>query len=463
MNRTTAILLVAGVLALSAALLTGIPATDTTAGPRPGPGPDRVDDGKLGISAQLSHRAVRRGGAGTVFLDIDLRALDNASKDKKGPPINMALVVDRSGSMAGPKLENARAAARRLVDGLREGDRLAIVTYGSDVTVLVPSTVINETTRASLRRAIDHIEDRGGTYLSGGFERGRDLVLANEISGMVSRMILISDGQANEGITSPFQLASLARSARDRGVHVTTMGVGLDFNEDVMTAMAEHGGGHYYFIEDATSMAAIFSRELSTLTAAVASRAQVTITLAQGVQLEELYGYAFKQTGDKVVVELPDVYAGQRRKIMARLSVPAGTAGQRDVASVQLAYVDAGSGRAAAVTTTARVTVTDDEREVRAGRVDEVLARAEEATISRSLKDAMDDYASGDVRSATVKLEAQIAETARKNADLGDDRLNGILGRLKQQLSEAKTAAPSSTRGRSLVKGAKYDAYKMGK
>ena len=136
--------------------------------------------------------------------------------------------------------------------GRRDGDRVAIVSYASDVRVDVPSTVINRRSRERIQDTIRRISDSGSTNLSGGLVAGHDQVRDHLNSDGVNRVILISDGQANRGITSVPALNRIAREAQQAGIVTTTLGLGSDYNEDLMTAVANHGGGNYYFVERST-------------------------------------------------------------------------------------------------------------------------------------------------------------------------------------------------------------------
>ena len=460
MKRTTGIIIFAGLLTLVAVLLAkGI--EDQTI-PQPPPLPPTVKaitSGAVTLSAALSGTHLLQRGTGEVFLDISLRA--GKAKKSKRVPLNVGLVIDRSGSMAGPKLSHAKEAARKLIASLRNGDRLAIVTYGSDVT-LVPSRIISPSARAQLTAVINGIVDGGGTYLSGGFERARDEVLRVGSEGYLNRVILISDGQANEGIIDTGKLSTMALAALNRAVHLTTMGVGLSFNETLMTAMAEHGGGHYYFIEDSSSMAGIFGKELKTLMNTVARQPTVTMTLQPGVELIEVFGYAYEQSGRQVTIKLPDIYGGQQRKIMAKLRVPADKLGELSVARVKLSFLDVNTDRKLDSTTTARVSISNDDAEVTGGQNKDVLVKAEQVIISKNLNEAMTAYGTGDVSTAKAKLRSQISRVMRANADLKNPYLDRMVGKMKRKL-RATEAAPSSAKGRALIKGTKFDAYQMSK
>ena len=464
MNRTSAILIVAAILTLMAIVLPRTvkqgPGNRNPPPVEPAPPVDPGANDGISLRASPSQSHVLQGGGGGVFLDITMSA--PRAKQVSRLPLNIGLVIDRSGSMAGRKLQNAREAATRLVSRLRDGDRVAIVTYGSDVTVLVHSTKVTGESRERVLSAIATIVDRGGTFLSGGLERGRDEVLKESRKGMVNRVILISDGQANEGITSPRELSTLASATQARGVNVTTMGVGLDFNEEVMTAMAEHGGGHYYFIENASAMARFFTRELETMSAVVAQAPTLEILLEPGVDLLEIYGYTHERAGDRVLVKLPDLFSGQKRKVMCRVRVPDGREGKVSVGTLALTYTDASSGRERTLSSAAHLTVTPDRRLVERGMDDGVVAKAEQVQAAQAMSSAMKAYAAGDVSRSRGLLRQQIKKARSANRKLKDATLSRVADEMEAQL-QGTAAAPSSSAGRSLVKRSKYRAYKLAK
>lgn len=460
MNRTSAILITAAILTLVAIVLTKTSDNGALQTPPPLRGATATGSGGMVLDTDTSGSHVLLG-SGEVYFDISLKA--PRSTKVKRLPLNIGLVIDRSGSMAGQKLADARQAATQLVSRLQDGDRIAIVTYGSDVTVLVGSTEISAASRPEILRAIASIVDRGGTFLSGGLQEGRDQVLRHDRKGYVNRVILISDGQANEGITSSGQLSTLARETLSRGVNITTMGVGLDFNEEVMTAMAEHGGGHYYFIQSSSAMARFFTEELDTMTAVVAKGATLEIELEPGVELLDLYGYAFNREGNRVVVQLPDLFSGQDRKLIARLRVPASREGKVAVGKVTLAYVDVNSGRRESLTGDAEVVVTADRSLVEKGQDRDVLARAEQVKAAAAMNEAMKAYASGDVARSQALLRQQIRHIRTTNVDLKNKALDDLSSVMDRQLEGTANAAPSSSAGRALIKRSKYRAYKLAK
>lgn len=472
MNKTRTIFLLAGILAVGAmwvasgqASRSG-PAPTAVAAPAPLAVPTstrtQIQKGQVILSTASSNRFIHTGG-GELHVDVSLAGIAPKATLARRQPVNLALVIDRSGSMGGKKIADARAAAQAVVAQLRDGDRLALVIYDDVAEVLRPSTLISEASRADLRRAIATIQDRGATALWAGLDLGRREVLKHAPGGYVSRVVLISDGLANVGISSQAGVSALARQAQSQGVHVTSMGVGADFDSNMMTAIAEHGGGHYYFIDDSAAMATIFSKELQTMLATVAKSAELHLAMAPGVELLEVYGYTFEQRGATAIVKLPDIYGGLDRKVMLRLRVPAGAEGNRQLASVALRFIDAQTGKPAVAETRAVVAQVTDQKKIEGGQDGEVVAKAEQATAAKNLDKAMEAYGNGDVSGAQAVLRAQIAKSAGLNAKLKNKKLAEAIDDMRDKLGKTASAAPASEEGKLLQKAGKFRAYKLAK
>ncbi|MCI0571101.1 MAG: VWA domain-containing protein, partial [Myxococcaceae bacterium] len=202
----------------------------------------------------------------STVLDVLVR-ITPPELERKGErlPLNLALVIDRSGSMAGEKLAFAQQAARHAV-GLLEGrDRLSLVVFDDEVETLVVGGTASE--QKALLAAIEGIDTRGSTALHAGWHQGSRHVAAGRAPGQLDRVILLSDGQANRGETNPDAIAAHVRRMAVEGVSTTTMGEGLDYNEDLLEAMARAGDGDYHFIESPAQLPDIFAAELHGLMA----------------------------------------------------------------------------------------------------------------------------------------------------------------------------------------------------
>ncbi|MBL8956441.1 MAG: VWA domain-containing protein [Myxococcaceae bacterium] len=343
MNRTGIFLAAAAVLALIA-LVVGLPQPrHNVAQPPPdvvkvSPAPAQVSDGSIKMSARLSHPYVGSGRS-DLFVTIDLNGVDVPGATRS--PVNLALVIDRSGSMSGFKLQQAKMAARQLVSQLKGADRLAIVHYGGDVKSM-DGVFCTETNKEKLLRYIDNIWDEGGTNIGAGLTTGRDLLLASMSEFKVNRLVLISDGQPTEGIQDSGGLIEITRGIRGSGISVTSIGVGTDFNEDLMQGIAETGGGAYAFLQDAAQLASIFQKDLNQAATQVAHGVSLTFELPDGMELQEVLGYrlAYKDA-KKATIHLPDFSAGMFERVVARVTVNAPGAGQGfDVTALKLDYMD---------------------------------------------------------------------------------------------------------------------------
>lgn len=297
-----------------------------------------ISKGTLTLKSAVSHGYLAKGNNNDVYSTIDISATKYTGSER--PSLNIALVIDRSGSMAGAKIEHAKNAARRLVNILNPNDRLAIVSYGSDVTIDFASRLVSVDSRSQMLRAIDGISVSGGTNLSGGYERGLSQVIRWKNGRSVNRVILMSDGNANIGTTHIPDLERLARNGLKGGVSMTSVGVGLDYNEDLMTRMSNQGAGNYYFIDNYKTIASVFERELKGLKSTVARNTSVVLTLAPGVKLQNLYGFPYRQNGQQVMLSLAEFYSEQSKNILMKLNVPGDMDAKRPILGARLVYDD---------------------------------------------------------------------------------------------------------------------------
>lgn len=260
------------------------------------------------------------------------------------PPLNLALVLDRSGSMRDEgKMEYVRQAAHMLIERLGSDDILTIVTYNNRVQVPVSSVHVKN--RQRLHRIVDEIYADGRTYLSGGLEEGFKQARRQRRKGLVNRIILLSDGLANVGVTDIGKLRRRASSMYEDGVSVSTFGMGYDFDEDLLASMANGGGGSYYYISRPADIVAALKREFNMVARTAASGVEIIIRPLGGAHFKTVPGHSWKFEGSSAVIRLGDLSAGEARTLMAKLNVPTGRMGNQDIAQVSVRYKDPVSGR----------------------------------------------------------------------------------------------------------------------
>jgi Ca-activated chloride channel family protein len=454
MTRTTVFLTAALCLAL-VAVLTG---TRTMQPVRPGPTTPSADTGSLTLTARLSHPAIAQGSQ-----RVYVTALVHAPQvpGQRRAPVNLALVIDRSGSMSGFKLEQAKRAARELIGQLGPEDRLSLVHYGSEVTTL-PSLLATPENKATLARFVDAIEDGGGTNTSEALTAARQQLLVNRGGGAVDRLVLISDGQPTEGLTDTAALEVLARGARRDGVTVSALGVGDDFNETLMEGLASVGGGAYGFIQDASQLGPIFQRELASAGQLVARHVTLELRAPEGSRVVGLVGDAPHSVRDGVlIIDLPDFAAGQDERVVVELETQGQTPGETvavaglTLRSEDLLQQQPGLARAQLAT---RVVATTEEAQA-AEDPEAILfaARAQAAhntqAAAEALKEGRRDEAVSllSANRGTFMAAEKIAGSAAVQGDV--DALDGML----QQLPAASDSAQVNTFAKTARRKARVD------
>ncbi len=387
----------------------------------PAPAAQQIDG--LQIRAGLSNPAVPAGSASERYVVVTLegtRALASAEQ-----PINVAVVMDRSGSMeARSKMSYAKRAARELVEALDADDRFALVSFSDRAEVPIPSTYLGD--RQATLRAIYAVQAGGGTNLYEGLSEGFSQARDGWSSEALSRVVLLSDGNANVGITDEAELTALAGRWTDEGISLSTMGLGLDYNEDLLAAMADRGGGSYRFIDDPSALAAVFSEELQQLASVAARGVMVSVETAPGVELLDVLGYDEERREGAVRVRVGDVREGESRKVVLKLRVPAADAGSTlPVLSLAASTADgalAGSFEVAAEAVSDRALLAASEDR-------ELAILAAQAVASALAEEATRAYERGDRSEMRALLRAS-QSVSRSAAEAYDSQL------LREQLDQ---------------------------
>ncbi len=269
----------------------------------------------------------------TLEVLVRLQAPDAPAELPQRNPLHLSLVIDRSGSMSGRPLAEARRCAEFVLDGLLPTDRLALVVYDDDVDTLVPAVPVGDG-REVIRRAIRQIADGGSTNLHGGWHQGVATLLPYVSPQSVSRVILLSDGCANAGLVDPQAIWQQCVEFAGAGIGTSTYGLGSGFNEELMIGMARAGHGASYYGESADDLMDPFREEFDLLNALCARRLELQIETAPGVKVTMLNDYA--AAGD-TAWRLPDLAYGGEAWAVLRFKVPK-------------KLVAAGEGHAAGVT-----------------------------------------------------------------------------------------------------------------
>ncbi|HXJ64765.1 MAG TPA: VWA domain-containing protein [Actinomycetota bacterium] len=379
------------------------------------------------------------------------------------PPLSLAVVIDRSGSMAGDKLEVAKECAAFLVRRLAPGDRLSVVAYDDAVQLVVP---FGELDRQAALAAIGAIRAGGSTNLSGGWLLGLEQLRHAPGDGP-RRILLLSDGQANVGVIDRGELAKMAASASEIGVGTTTIGFGDGFDEELMTGMADSGRGRAFYAASPEEAPGIFAEEFEGLLALVAQNVAVEIRPSGAVEmLGVLNDHPSLAVAGGVLVQLGDAFADERRRVVFTLRIPnLATLGVAKAADLVVRYAAIGSEVGLhEVTVPVMVNAVSADEAAAAGAdaevVEEVLvlkaARAQEAAM-RMADEGRFDEARQHLAGAAAELR-KAAPTSAKAGELLEqaERLESVRPRMapaayttstrKEMLYERRLRSRRSTR-----------------
>lgn len=400
----------------------------------------------LTFAVRPDRRLIRPNAHSKRFLLARIVA-PRTTTDRARPPVNLAIVLDRSGSMSGEKLRVAKAAVEEAIERLQPEDRFSVVVYDDVVDIVIASTsAAGESRRGAIER-LRAIEARGSTNLGEGWLRGCEQVAGHLAEHGVNRCLLLTDGLANVGVTDTDQLALHAAELRARGVSTSTFGVGSDFDERLLQELADAGGGHFYYIADAPQIRDAITSEVGETLEVVARDVALEVTARDDIRVEPISPYKAMARGNRTAVSLGDLGSEQVVEVVLRLSFPFGDVGRETGAIVALtdrdgALAPAGTGETDPVRMT--WTYADDranDAQARDRDVDRAVARLFAA---RARQEAVRRNRIGDFEGARRILDAT---AQRIRAYAGDDP---EMGALVDSLARERTTFSAPMAERSL-------------
>ncbi len=255
------------------------------------------------------------------ILEIRVQA-PVSSKENSRPSLNLALVLDRSGSMQGKKLEYVKQAASHVLDQLNEQDQVALVVYDNTIQVLAHNINITNGNRFELKRMVSAIEAGNMTNLGGGWLTGCKEIASSAREGTINRTMLLTDGLANVGETDLEVLSQHAFEIYKDSISTSTFGVGEGFNEHLLEAMANRGGGNFYFIPQPNQIPQIFLKEFNDLVGITARKVEIKLDLPVSVEWKVLGGWSAEYKDGHLHIYVGDMLAGKTQDIYVKLQVP---------------------------------------------------------------------------------------------------------------------------------------------
>jgi Ca-activated chloride channel family protein len=410
------------------------------------------DGGSVGFSGKLDKTAVLVGGDGLVRIELAIRGDASAAGAVERMPSDLVVVLDQSGSMAGEKIVDARAAIRQLISTLEPEDRFALVGYSVRAHTAIPLSAVSDSARGRWRAVVDGIATGGGTNLASGLDLGLGIVDGSRLGGRIPRVILISDGLANQGDTSLSGLRARARRAAVGEYTLTTIGVGDDFDEQLLATLADAGTGNYYYIQSGSDLAKIFSDEFETARESVARGLAVVIRPAAGVEVVDAAGYPLERGGDGETVFRPGaLFAGQDRRIWVTLQTQWSSEGTRELGRFALEYSEGDERKSLHFVEAPRIAAAVDQ--------DSFYASVDRESWSRSV--IVDQYndlrrkvaaeiKAGNAEAASRRIGAFRDKTEQMNAKIQSpevkaqlEELEGLEAEVDDQLTGKRVMAPA--------------------
>lgn len=385
------------------------------------------------VRANLAQSVLPEGEDGRVFLRVGLEGIGPEEEGRRAPA-NVLVVIDKSGSMKGERIEQAQEAALMAVERLGRDDVLGVVAYSDDAYVLSPANPLRNA--EEVRARIRSLRADGRTALYAGVSQAIRELKPFRDPYAVNRIILLSDGLANVGPASSSDLEGLGREAAREGITVTTIGIGLGYNEDLMTRLALASDGSHAFVEHPRDLVRIFNEEFGDVLSAVGSDVEIIIECPEGFSPMRALGREAKIQGQNVSLKLGQVYRHQEKYVVIELAVDKEHArGTAAAANVKVNYRAIASKEQQSAEQKAEVRFSKSKDEVDASVNKDVVAavttqvateRNEKATAlrdagkieeaKRALKENA-DYLSNQAAKLPPAAAAPLNELSKKNMD----------------------------------------------
>lgn len=413
----------------------------------------RTTDTMVTCRIELDREVLPVGDNQTAVIKVTLDA-GNPPREKERPPVNLAIVLDRSGSMSGRKLEQAKEAAIHALRRLNGRDLFSMVIYDDNVETIVPAQSAANTEWIEGR--IRSIQSGNSTALFGGVSQGAAEIRKNLGGPYVHRVILLSDGLANVGPSQPDDLGRLGAALLKEGVSVSTVGVGTDYNEDLMANLSQNSDGNTYFVEDSEDLTRIFGAELGDVLSVVAKQVNLVIECPDGVEPVSVIGREGRIRGRNVELSLNQLYGGQEKYALVEIRIPRAKPGEaRELATARVDYENALTQKRETANSRVSGRFSENPVEVSASEQPAVIKTL---IINKSALQKEEAIRLGDEQkpaAAAAALETSARDLREAGAKYGDDDLiqraadqeeqaEAIRGRGKFDASERKAMRASS-------------------
>jgi Ca-activated chloride channel family protein len=389
------------------------------------------------FSARPDRHLIRPTYRSNRFVLVDITAPESTRTPTRDP-LNACFVLDRSGSMAGSKIDLARQAIDASIGSLAEQDRFAVVVYDDRIDTVVETTRATSGVRRKAREALDRIDARGSTNLFEGWMHGCEQVARHQDTSGMHRVLLMSDGLANQGVTDREELARHAEELWRRGVATWTFGVGSDFDELLLERMAAVGGGQSFYIERAAQIRDYVTSAVGEALDTVARDVAIRVIAPEGVVVEAMSLFPSRAQADGALIELGDLVSEQHLRVVLRVNFPFGEVGTKRAIRIELTDRDGAFRGEATELAWEYADHRANDLQPRDSDVDREVARL---FASRVRKEAVELNLAGNFRQATERMQA-VARRIRGYAG-ADPVLLSIVAELEQEQVVVAAAMPT--------------------
>lgn len=381
------------------------------------------------LTAELDRPVLLADKEQTVYLRVGLRGCPVEILEQRAP-VNVAIVIDKSGSMnGGGKIQAAKEAAILALHRLDSRDIVSIILYDSDVEVLVSATRLTD--RDRIIRKIRSIDAGGSTALYAGVQAGAEQVRKTRLAiKTVDRVVLLSDGLANVGPDSPHALGKLGADLIDEGISVTTIGLGSGYNEDLMSQLAYKSDGGHYFCEEADELAGVFDQEFGRALSVVAQKVIIEIDCPKGIKPIRLLGREGSIKGQKITLDMNHIYSEHEKYVLLEVQTDAYANRKSEIklADVNIRYIDMKDSRDEKFNTKVVALMSDSQKKVNESINKRVSADVVEQIAIENNEKALALRDKGQVQEAKAVLTSNSAYLRSNAAKLNSDKLDTYAG-----------------------------------
>ncbi len=357
---------------------------------------------QIQVRSELSSPVIMEGHPEKNYLKVSLSG--QKIDTNKRVPINLAIVIDKSGSMGGERIEKARKAAIFAVNLLNEEDTLSIVAYDNEAKVIVPATKVKNKQKI-IQLINKNVFAGGGTALFAGLSKGIKQVENQLTKDKVNRIILLSDGQANVGPSSVNELSELAIIAAKKNIAITTMGIGSDYNELLMSSIASYSDGNHVFVNNSADLENVFVHEFTDVMSTVAQDVVITIQLKDGVKPIRLLGRDGVINENQVTVKMNQLFSNQEKYVLLEVIPDEGKVGQnKTLAQIDLKYDNLLVNKIEHQTQSVNIAYTNNQKLVEDSIIQDVLAESEIQKVTIANEKALELYDQGMQEQAEMML-----------------------------------------------------------